>query len=436
MFTQGELVLSCWIIEAARSAVMDGRGHTESVARSAERARILARKCKEEGVAINPEFANAHSRWVAEVAGSEEDTGALGWFFLQRLGSYVDAHMSELLDPKDRDRLIELGAPDADAVNEAVGTQGLPPSPPPEFPESPEVHAPGKVRARIGVIGDPHIGLQISEPMISAAINDLNGQGVDLTIIVGDLTQNGKAELFTQARSVFEKLESPWIVTLGNHDMWGGHDTDKPVGLERFKSAFEREPFGVHETDDFRLVAINSADPSPSPFPPFDLTIGGFTDEPNESVPGGTISDEMAAWMAGIEPGPPTLVMLHHPPFPYMGFPPIVFGLDEASTKTLESFIDRIGAWGVICGHTHRSILHQLAGIPYLEVICSKEWPFGYGLIEMSDEGWSYNLKPISDADLVAKASARSGVLFRRYARGEEEARSFVWKARESAELP
>jgi Icc-related predicted phosphoesterase len=342
----------------------------------------------------------------------------------------VDAHMAEVLSKDDMTRMTELGAADADAVNSAVSSQGLPPAPPPEFPSSPEVHAPGDTKARIGVIGDPHIGLEISEPLISAAIDDINGLGVDATVIVGDLTQNGRAELFVQARKVFERLENPWLVTLGNHDMWG-YDTDKAVGLERFEAAFERDPYGVLETDAFRLVMIDSADPEASPFPPFDITLGGFTGEPKESVPGGRISAEMSDWMSRIEPGPPTLVVLHHPPYPYMGFPPIIFGLDEESSRTLASFVERIGAWGVICGHTHRSVHYPFAGVPYLEVISSKEWPFGYGLLEISEEGWSYNLRPISNRELVEKASARAGILFRRYSRGKEEARSLVWKARE-----
>lgn len=427
MTSLADLVLSCWIIEAGRSGILERRGHADAAVRSAARARILAKKCSMEGAALRPEFANSHGEWIAEVAGTQEETGALGWFFLQRLGSYVDAHMKQVLDQADLERMIELGAPDAEAVNAAVAEQGLPPAPPPEFPPAPEVHPPGQALARIGVLGDPHIGMEISDKMIPAAIRDINAEGVDFTVIVGDLTQNGRAELFTRARSIFEELAAPWSVTLGNHDMWG-FDSDRAMGLERFTAAFERKPYEVIEANGVRVVMIDSADPSPSPFPPFDITIGGFTDEPNEAVPGGAISEEVAGFMDSIEPGPPTLVVLHHPPYPYMGFPPIIFGLDPKSTQILESFIRRIDAWGVICGHTHRSVQYELAGIPYLETISSKEWPFAYGIVELSDRGWSFNLKPITDQTLVEEASARSGVLFRRYSRGDQEARAFVAK--------
>lgn len=427
MTTLADLLLSCWIIEAGRSLILESRGHADAAVRSAERARILAKRCSQEGAALRPEFVNDHSRWIGEVAGTEEETGALGWFFLQRLGTYVDAHTAEVLEAEDRQRMKELGAPDAEAVNAAVAEQGLPPAPPFEFPPTPEVHAPGEVRARIGVIGDPHIGMETSDKMIPAAIRDINSEGVDFTVVVGDLTQNGRAELFTRARTFFEQLEAPWSVTLGNHDMWG-FDTDKAVGLERFTAAFERKPYDLIEANGVRVVMINSADPTASPFPPFDITIGGFTDEPNEAVPGGSISREVADWMDTIEPGPPTIVVLHHPPYPYMGFPPIIFGLDQASTETLEKFLRRIDAWGVICGHTHRSVQYELAGIPFLETISSKEWPFAYGIVEVSDGGWSFNLKPISDQNLVDEASAHSGILFRRYSRGDDEGRAFVAK--------
>jgi calcineurin-like phosphoesterase family protein len=428
MSTLDDLILSCWIVEAARSSVLTQRGHHDAGARSAERARILASRCAAEGVKIRPEFASEHARWMGGVSGSAEETGALGWFFLQRLGSYVDAHAGDLLDEDARKKFVELGTQDAEEVNAAVGSGGLPPSPPPEWPAAPRAQAPGKVHARIGILGDPHVGMRVSDEIVPMAVADMNGRDLSMVVVPGDLTQNGKAEHFERARTFFEKIEAPWIVTLGNHDMFGG-GTEFAVGLPRFKAAFEREPFAMMEKDGVRVITIHTADPTPSPFPPFDLVTASFTDEPNESVPGGTIAPNVAEWMAAIEPGGPTFVFLHHEPYPYLGFPPLLFGLDEPSTKVLEEFVTRVGAEAVFCGHTHRCARREFAGVPLVEVPCPKEWPFAYATIEVSDEGWAYNLEPIragGAGELVEKESEHFGLLFRRYSRGPEEARSFV----------
>src|SRR5207249_607269 len=51
-----ELTLALWTSEAARSTVLGFRGHTDASVRVAGRARILATRCSELGVALRPDF--------------------------------------------------------------------------------------------------------------------------------------------------------------------------------------------------------------------------------------------------------------------------------------------------------------------------------------------------------------------------------------------
>jgi 3',5'-cyclic AMP phosphodiesterase CpdA len=360
---------------------------------------------------------------MAEVSGSEEETGALGWFFLQRLGAFVEAHAAVLLTDDEKERMATLAAADAQAVNEALARDGLPTPPPPEWPETPEASPPAEQRVRFGLLGDPHIGLKSSNRLIPAAVEDLNREGLAFSVTVGDITQNGDASYFRLAREILDGFDHPHLVTLGNHDMWGGGG-QIPVGPENFADSFGVLPYGVHEADGVRVIVLNSADPTPSPFPPFDLVAGAFTDEPNESVPGGVFSEEVADFMASIGKAGPTFIVLHHPPDPYLGLPPLTFGLDEPSTRLLAELVDRSGAWAVFCGHTHRSARYDFAGVPFIEIPSTKEWPFAYGVVDVSDEGWVFNLRPLSDEALVSEASASAGVMFRRYARGPKDARA------------
>ncbi|HLI55820.1 MAG TPA: metallophosphoesterase [Actinomycetota bacterium] len=425
MSFEEELALSLWTTEAARSTVLGMRGHTAASARSAGRAHILATRCAELGVAMRTEFSFEHAQWMAQVSGTVAETGAMGGFFLQRIGAYVDLHSEAVLPKGYWARLVDLGVEDAKEVEEALNRDGIPMPPPPEWPAAPVATAPGAVHTRFGIIGDPHVGSAKGDSFFLPTIEEINHQGVDFSVSVGDLTQNGREDFFHQVRAGLDKLDAPWTVTLGNHDMWGG-GTPKAVGLERFRSVFGAEPYGEFRSERVRLIVLNSADPRESPFPPFDLVTGTFTNDPKESIPGGTFSEEVAGWAAEREAEDiPTFIVLHHPPYPYLGFPALLFGLDEPSTRVLEDLVVRVKAWGVICGHTHRCALSQLAGVPVLEVPCPKEWPFGFGVVEVSDEGWAYNLHPVGSEELVAQSSFSANAVFRRYSRGPDEARAF-----------
>lgn len=418
---ESQVLQSCWIIEAARHLVLESFGYSRSAAAAAERAGVLARCCGE----TRPDLARAHAAWMAEVAGAPSETGGLGWFLLQRLGSYVDAHAAPLLTREDLSRLRELGAADAMQVSKAFGRGGMPAAPPPEWPSVPRAQAPGLVHTRFGIIGDPHVGIGLSDRLTRAAVDDLNREGVAFSVALGDLTHGGGIDLFLQARQLLDGLQAPLLATIGNHDIWDAQ-ADRPLGRQHFTAAFGRKTYGIHEGGEVRAVLLDSADPTPSRVPPFDMLVGSFTDEPNGAVPGGRISQQVGEWSEAIGAGGPSFIALHHPPYPYLGFPPLTFGLDEPSTDRLTRLARRIDAWGIFCGHTHRCALSELAGIPVLEVPSVKDWPYAYGLVEVSDRGWACNLRPISDTELVKEASTGAPVSLRRYARGPAEARAFA----------
>lgn len=364
---------------------------------------------------------------MADVAGTVAETGAMGGFFLQRIGAYVDLHSEAVLPKGAWARLVDLGVADTKEVEEALNREGIPVPPPPEWPEAETAEAPGPVHTRFGIIGDPHVGSTKGDSFFMPVIEELNRREVDFSVAIGDLTQNGREDLFHQVRAGLDKLSAPYAVTLGNHDMWGG-GTPTAMGLERFRASFNREPYGEFRTDRVRMILLCSADPRQSPFPPFDLITGTFTSDPKESIPGGTFSEEVVDFAASLEADIPTFIVLHHPPYPYLGFPALLFGLDEPSTAVLEALAIRVRAWGIICGHTHRCARSELAGVPVIEVPSPKEWPFGFGIVEVSDQGWAYNLQPVGSPELVAQSSFSANAVIRRYARGPADARAFATK--------
>lgn len=422
--TLADLLLSCWTVEAARSSVLGERGHQTPSVHAAQRARILAGRCAAEGIKIVPGYASEHARFLAEVAGTDEEVGALGQIFLQRVAAYIDAHSAKVLDAAEHDRLTELGADEYDAVNEALVAGRLLPVPPPYFPSAPSRRSPGEVLGRFSILGDPHVGLTEDNKPVVTALRQMEQAGAELAVAMGDLTTDGRQELFQLAHKIFDEAPLPVAATLGNHDMWGYVD-GQSMGLERFQSSFGAAPYSMQRCGDVRVIVLNSADPARSPFPPFNMMAGEFTDDPPQSVPGGTFSAEMIEWMRGIEPEGPTFIALHHPPYPFMGLPPLVFGLDQASTAHLAELAIRTDARAIFCGHSHRCRVDELEGVPVVEVASSSEWPFGFSTVEVTEHGWSFHLHPV-DYDPKQDPQDQREYLFRRYATGPDEARSFA----------
>lgn len=403
---------------------MASRGQQESAVQTAARARLLASACHAEGTRIVPNYATRHSGFLGEISGTDQDMGALGMIFLQRLGAYIDAHTRLILSEQDHDKLVELGQTELDEVNLALMSGRLFPPPAPAWPTAEQVTAPGEVLATFGILGDPHVGLTETNQSLITALRQMADDGAEFVVANGDLTKDGKAEHFHLARKIFDEAPLEVLVTLGNHDLWGG-EGELSLGMERFRAAFDAEPNSVREHNGVRVIVINSADPRRSPFSPFDMMMGEFKDAPPQTVPGGTFSAETIEWMRGLEPAGPTFVILHHPPYPFLGVPPLVFGLDQASTAHLAELLVKVDAEAVFVGHSHRCHLNYLEEVPVFELASASDWPFGYSMVQVTDRGWSLNLRPI-DYDPQMDPMSHRDYLFRRYATGPDEARSFV----------
>ncbi|HEX2052138.1 MAG TPA: metallophosphoesterase [Actinomycetota bacterium] len=423
MTLMSDLLLSCWIAEAGRSAAMAARGQQASSVQAAARARILASACHREGVRIIPNFATRHSEYLRQVAGTDEETGALGMIVLQRLAAFVDAHTKPFLSDEEHARLVALGQTELDEVNMALMSGRLFPPPPAEWPSAEEKRAPGKVLTRFGILGDPHVGLIETNESLITALKQIAAEGADFVVANGDLTKSGEQDQFHTARKIFDGSEVPVLVTLGNHDMWGGEE--ESLGMERFRAAFDVEPYGEHWHNGVRVIVLNSADPRRNPFPPFDMMTGDFKDAPRNTVPGGTFSEETISWLRTLEPAGPTFITVHHPLYPYLGVPPLLFGLDEASTAHLAELAVRVDAKAIFAGHSHRCYLSYLDDVPVFELASASDWPFGYNMVEVTDQGWSLNLRPIDYEPDLDPMSHRD-YLFRRHAISEPEARAFV----------
>jgi hypothetical protein len=425
-----DLVRSCWIVESARSRLYESWAEADDDYRAdseiaAARAELIEATLAERGKQPDEGHVEAHVDWMRSVAGGRADEVPLAPFFIDRLGLWVDSHLPDYID--DADTLLQLG-------EKARATLKFPetfPPPPAYEPLEPvAVEAPGDVKFTFGILADLHFGSPRGAEHAAAAIADLNSSGAEIVIQLGDLTDRGDRDQYEAATEALSKLEMPFATMMGNHDVFSFSE-EELLGKELYSETFGRAPDGVIlEHKGVKLCVLDSVDHLASPFPGFDFASGSFNDGPGGAIVRGALSTpqhDLLAEVAG-PGGGPAFVFLHHPPQPFPGFPPILFGLREADSGRLHATIDSGNVWGVFAGHTHRNFrTRDFDGIPAQEVGIPRDWPFGYALVDVTESGYAYRFMQISDQSLVEKANDTAGDLWRRYALGPDQARGFTW---------
>jgi len=126
------------------------------------------------------------------------------------------------------------------------------------------------------------------------------GTRPDMAMISGDLTNDGSVAEMRHAKSALDRLQCPYRVLPGNHDLRASMRT--VFGAEYCPAPAGNFLNFTVELGDLRLIALDSI---------------------LEGAPGGAFCDTRADWLADALGGnmtTPTLVFLHHPPLP-LGVP-------------------------------------------------------------------------------------------------------------------
>jgi Icc protein len=162
----------------------------------------------------------------------------------------------------------------------------------------------------------------------------------DVIVVTGDLTDHGGDEEYANLRTILGTAAVPVFVIPGNHD-----------SRDNLRAAFlgdgylPREGFLHYVVEGYplRIVALDT------------------------NVPGhhhGELCTERLHWLdraLAAEPHRPTLVMMHHPPFPTGIAHMDCHALDNPRefTRVVHHHpqVERI-----LCGHLHRAIDHRFAG--------------------------------------------------------------------------
>ena len=427
-----DLVRSAWIIERSRASIYEAWAEHDdrfgaSAERALKRASIVERSIASRNRTPDESFIEPHTGWIRNLVGTRPDSVAFGELFVIRLADWVDGHAGPFLD----DGVDEIAAINEEEKSFVPFPESIPQSPPFVPLDTIDLEPPGKVRFTFGILADTHIGSAGAEAMTRAAVADLNASGAELVVQLGDITNHGNEREFIRASEVLSELEMPYLTTMGNHDVYS-YRKEALIGRRLYEKYFGRAPDGLlHEYKGVRFAVLDSAEELTSPFPPFNLVTGTFMEGKGGAVVRGVLSTPQHEILAEVAaPGsPPAFVFLHHPPQPFHGFPPILFGLRDADSGRLHAVCDSGNVWGIFAGHTHRNtITTHFGNVPAVEVAIPRDFPFGYALVDVTDAGYYYRWVQISDKDLCAEGHKTVSEIHHRYGLGTPEERAFVWR--------
>ena len=429
-----DLLRSAWVIEASRGSLYELWARTEdrfatAQAHVLQRARIIEKTLSTHSRANDSSLVEGHCRWMRLLAGDRPDEVPLGEVFMSRLGDWIGGHLTPFLPEVDIPEFEAL----AEKEKQAVMWPETMPAPPPYEPVPViNVEPPGEVLFRFGVLGDLHIGSPRGEVLARAAIAELNRSGAQLVVQLGDITDHGEKTEFVLARKILADLEMPLATMMGNHDVYAIGE-GRLGGREYYSASFGREPDGVIlEHKGFRFTVLDSVEHGASPFSPFDMVTGSFVDGRGGAIVRGSLTSPQHDLLAEVAApdSPPGFIFLHHPPQPFLGFPPILFGLRDVDSGRLHAAVDSGNVWGVFAGHTHRNALTRRYGnVPAQEVAIPRDYPFGYALVDVTSSGYAYHFVQLSDEELLREAYRSASLIHRRYALGTAPERGFIWES-------
>ena len=172
----------------------------------------------------------------------------------------------------------------------------------------------------------------------------------EVLLLTGDLTEYGDAESFARLVTALKAYPVPTWPIPGNHDL-------RAPLLAAFSQAGSHDGFVQYavELQGLRVLMLDTLEDGRHG--------GGYCD-----IRAGWLAQELAA-----HPDVPTLIAMHHPPFPA--------GIPWLDTDPREPWVARFAAAiaghdqivGIICGHVHRATTTQWQGST--AVICPSSSP-------------------------------------------------------------
>lgn len=240
------------------------------------------------------------------------------------------------------------------------------------------------VIARVALVSDPHVSFRAGEEQYVAqfrqVIEEVNATHVNLVLLAGDLTQDGKPEQFDEFNRLRATFEARTLAVAGNHDVGNKFQPGKKTSLGKVRlDAFSHSvgPFYFAENvaPSLRVVALCS------------------------SLFGSGLPEEAEQWaFLQLELATPTdrhrIVLMHFPPFvTRIDEPDEYFNIDVEPRRRLLAMLEGAGVRTILAGHLHRPIewrtesIHLIGAPPVSFGLPKGVQPVGWTLVTIRADG-------------------------------------------------
>ena len=258
-------------------------------------------------------------------------------------------------------------------------------------------HAPARregVIARIALVSDTHTtrGTKDEQPKyrgrLDRAIAAINAAKVDLVLIAGDLTEDGKPEELADFQQQIKGFRAPVLFVPGNHDVGNKRLPGQTTGVtgERV-AAFEKAmgpSFFVRQRAGLRVLGVNSP-----------IFGSGFAREREMWT---FLEKELARPAAT-----PTIAFMHYPPFVQSAEEGggDYWNIEPEPRARLLALLERGGVKSVLTGHLHRDLVNRHEG---MLIVTTR--PVSFGLPRgKQPEGWTLLTLPARGEAQVERQS-------------------------------
>jgi predicted phosphodiesterase len=245
--------------------------------------------------------------------------------------------------------------------------------------------------------GDP----PYPEVMNASVVADIAACAPGAVVVKGDLTDDGVVTDYERFLEVWgSAFGSRLLHVRGNHDCYRGQ-------------TYAAWPWQSRTLDGVTIALVDTS---------------------REHQVSGSLDEDQLDWLdeLGARADRPVLVLGHHPAWDPGREPPTegYLWLDAQDSAALVEVIARRPALTCyLAGHTHRNRCRWIAGVPYVEVACVKDFPGGWAEYRVYERGIAQVFHRASAPDAIAWAE-RTREMFAGYygdfAMGALTDRSFV----------
>ena len=255
------------------------------------------------------------------------------------------------------------------------------------------------------------------------AITEATARGCTLLLVNGDLSNAGEPAALAEVKSALDSFgqlggtthvqaSGPrhYFVTRGNHDRWEKGS---------LYATCESKDDGLHDCfdDSFSAGFVPGTQH-------FSITFGNDRaryrfvglDSNDGSTTGVLRPHELDFLEAELKHGDPTIPLFHHPASltaSLSGTPPVADGLDYHDAQLFRELLGKHdNVAGVYAGHTHRnnfSTNTETGAVPYFEGGAVKEYPGGYTVVRMFENGYMVNFWKTSSPEARAWSERSRG---------------------------